>query len=790
MFRHFLKLGFRNMWKHRSYTGINLFGLTIGLTCCMVITLYVLYEAGYDRFHDKSDKIYRVLTESPGFGLSTNSSNALYDQLQKYPGIVSATRVFRHWFQPLISRDKETGFVEEQFFYADTAFFDVFSIQVKSGNAREGMRKPLHVLLTESTAKRYFGSENPVGQTIKYNAEKDFVVAGVIQDFPKNSHFRPDFIASMSSTSVLFWPQFLNSWGQMVKTYMVVSDPVRIGSLELSLTDIYPKRFGKDNATHIKLQPLTAIHLQTPVGGDFGANNDMMYVRLLAILGMVILIISMVNYMNLTAARGMTRAKEVGVRKALGVQKSNLIFQFLSESVLLSFIAIFLAAGLAEFLLPWVNDLAQTELSLSSYSAAIQIPILVLSSLVIGLLGGIYPAMILTRFDAVLVLKGQLKGVAGVKFRQILVILQFAASVVLIFSTVVIYRQMNFVQASRMGYTEDTVVVIPLKDSQVAKSLQALKEGWRQIPGVASVGMANAMPGKAHAGDYLVRDGLDKDVAVAINWIDDAFLPVMEIPLASGRNVSSTFPADEENSILINREGAEQLGFSDPEDALGKIVKLKGTDGDRRRVIIGVLNNFHFETLHHKIEPLVLVPQFGRCAYLMVRLKTNSIHETLASLKSVWQNFATEQPFSYFFMDENFKRLYQQDERWTWVTTAGAVSATVIASLGLFGLSMFSIQRRIKEIGIRKVLGASLPGLIRLLTKEYILLIGIAMAVAWPAAYYLAQRWLEGFVYHIQLDQWSFLFSGFLVLGIAFLTVLTQVYRAANSSPVEALKYE
>lgn len=778
------------MWKHRSYTGINLFGLAIGLTCCIVITLYVLHENSYDRFHEKSDRMYRILTESPGFGLSTNSSNALYDELQKYPDIVSSARVFRHWFQPLISRNKETGFVEEQFFYADTTFFNVFSFKVVAGNVRDGLRKPLHVLLTESTAKRYFGSENPIGQVVRYNAEKDFKVAGIIQDFPMNSHFRPDFIASMSSTSELFWPRFLNSWGQMVKTYLVVNDPARIAELESSLAGIYQKRFGKDNATNIKLQPLTSIHLQTPVGGDFGPNNDMMYVQLLAILGVVILIISLVNYMNLTAARGMTRAKEVGIRKAIGVQRSNLVLQFMSESVLLSLIAMILAAGLTEFVLPLINELTQTELSLSSYSAAVQLPILALSAIIIGLLGGIYPAMIITRFDAVVVLKGSQKGIAGARFRQVLVILQFSASVILIFSTIVIYQQMKFVQASRLGYTQDAVAVIPLKDSQVAKSLPSLKQEWAQIPGVAAVGMANAMPGKAHAGDYLVRDGLDKDVAVAVNWIDDAFLSVMEIPFAAGRNVSSTYAADEENSILINAEGAQQLGFSDPADAIGRTVKLKGTDGERRRVIIGVVNNFHYETLHHKIEPLVLVPQFGRCAYLMVRFKANSIHQTLASLKSVWQNFASEQPFSYFFMDENFRQLYQQDERWTWVTTAGAIAATVIASLGLFGLSMFSIQRRVKEIGIRKVLGASVSGLIRLLTKEYMILILIAMTTACPAGYFLAQKWLDGFVYRIQLNVWSFLLSGFLVLGIAFLTVLIQVYRAAKSNPVEALKYE
>ncbi|MBL7961802.1 ABC transporter permease, partial [bacterium] len=551
MIRHFLKISFRNMWKHSSYTAINLFGLIVGLTCCIIITLYVLHEDSYDKFHEKSDRIYRVLTESPGFGLTTNSSNALYDELQQHPDVVSAARVFRHWFQPLISKDKETGFVEEQFFYADTTFFDVFSVQAVAGDVREGLRKPLNVLLTESTAKKYFGSENPIGHVVRYNAEKDFTVAGIIKDFPVNSHFRPDFVASMSSTTELFWPRFLNSWGQMVKTYLVVNDPARVGALESALTDIYPKRFGKDNATKIKLQPLTSIHLQTPVGGDFGPNNDMMYVRLLAILGIVILIISLVNYMNLTAARGMTRAKEVGIRKAIGVKKSNLILQFLSESVLLSVVAMILAVGLVESILPLINDTAQIGLSLSNYSAIIQIPILAVSAILIGLLGGIYPALIITRFDAVAVLKGTVKGITGARFRQTLVVLQFSASVILIFATIVIYQQMKFVQESRLGYTQDAVAVIPLKDSQAAKGLPALKQEWQRIPGVASVGLANAMPGKAHAGDYLVRDGFDKDVAVSVNWIDEGFLPVMEIPIAAGRNVSPAFTADEENSILI-----------------------------------------------------------------------------------------------------------------------------------------------------------------------------------------------------------------------------------------------
>ena len=778
------------MWKHRTHTGINLFGLTVGLTGCLIIALYVLHELSYDRFHAKADRIYRVMTESPGFGLTTSSSTALYDELKEYPDVVSATRVFRHWFHPLVSRNKEKGFVEEQFFYADSTLFEVFSFEVIAGEGREALSKPFHALLTESTAKRYFGSENPLGQTIKYNAEKEFTVAGIIRDVPQNSHFRPDFIVSLSSAPELFWPGFLRSWGQMVKTYIVVNDPSRIDALRSALTEIYRRRFGQDNATAIRLQPLTDIHLHTEAGGDFGVNNDFQYVQLLAFLGIVILALSLGNYMNLTAARGMTRAKEVGIRRAIGVQRAGLVLQFLAESILLSLIAMILAVSTTELMLPLVNDLIQIKLSLSSAPIVTLLWTLPAFTLMTGLLAGLYPALVISRFDTVQTLKGRTGEIRGGWMRKGMVVLQFSASVVLIFLTMIIYQQMRFIQGSRLGYTDDVVAVVPLKDPAVAEKVVTLKQEWQRISGVQAVAMANAMPGKGHAGDYLTREGLEKPLAVSVNWIDEGFLQVMEIPLAAGRGLSPSFPADEANSLIINAEAASQLGFTNPENAIGQTVRLTGTDNNQIRSIVGVVRDFHYESLHQKIGPLVLVPQFERCAYLMVRFKTASVTEMISSLHTVWGTIASEQPFSYFFMDENVRQWYEQDERWTSMTSLGASIATVIASLGLLGLSMVTIQRRVKEIGIRKVLGASIAGLLRLLTKEYAVLVVLAVVVAWPIGTYLAHKWLEGFAYRNPVDPWTFLGAGVMALSIALLTVIIQAYRATRTNPVEALRYE
>ena len=778
------------MWKHRTHTGINLFGLTVGLTGCLIIALYVVHETRYDRFHAKADQVYRIMTESPGFGLSTSSSTALYDELKEYPDVVSATRVFRHWFQPLISRNKEKGFVEAQFFYADSTFFEVFSFEVVAGEGGEALRKPFHALLTESTAKRYFGSENPLGQTLRYNAEKSFIVAGILRDIPHNSHFRPDFIVSLSSAPELFWPSFLRSWGQMVKTYILVNDPSRVDAVSSALTEIYRKRFGKDNATNIRLQPLTDIHLHTKAGGDFSANNDFQYVWLLAILGVVILALSIVNYMNLTAARGLTRAKEVGIRRAIGVQRISLVLQFLSESVLLSLTAMVLAVSTTELILPIVNDLTQISLSLSSLSLTTLLWTLPAVAILTGVIAGVYPALVISRFDIVQTLKGRTGEIRGGWMRKGMVVLQFSASVILIFLTLIIYQQMRFIQGSRLGYTEDVVAVVPLKDPEVTNRVMTLKQEWQQLSGTEAVAMANAMPGKGHAGDYLTRDGIEKPLAVSVNWIDDGFLPVMEIPLVAGRGVSPAFSADEDNSIMINAEAAHQLGFANPADAIGQMVRLTGTDNNRVRSVVGVVKDFHYESLHQKIAPLVLVPQFDRCAYLMVRFRTASVGEMLNSLRAIWENVATEQPFSYFLMEENFRQFYEQDERWTSMTSIGAAVATIIASLGLLGLSMVTIQKRVKEIGIRKVLGASISGLIRLLTKEYAFLILLATVIAWPVGYYLAQKWLEGFAYQNPIDLWSFLAAGLIALGIALLTVITQTYWAARANPVESLRYE
>ncbi len=790
MIRHFLKVGFRNLWKNRLYSSINIFGLTVGLSACTLIALYVVHELSYDRFHEKADRIYRIHSDSKGFGLSTNSTPVLMDYMKDFPDVESATRVFRHWFDPMISRNKEKGFIEEQFFYVDTSFFSVFSVDVLRGEGASALRDPFNVLLTASTAKKYFGNEDPIGKTLKFNAEQDLRVAGIIRDIPSTSHFHPDFLASMATCGHVFWPNFLKSWGNLVKTYIAVAPHADVASLELRLTDIYQDKWGKDNRVTLRLMPLTDIHLHSTVAKDFGTNNDIRYVRLLGMIGIIILGISLINYMNLTAARGMTRAKEVGIRQAMGVRRNHLVLQFLAESVLFIVMATIVSVILTDSLLPAVGGMVQAPLSFADIPGPTLVAGLVMTIILLGCLGGLYPAFVISRFRAVQVLKGRIDSVRGGWLRKGLVISQFATGVVMLVATLVILAQMKFIRESRTGFTRDQVAVMPLKDPVLAEKLPALKNRWTGITGVQAVALANAMPGKGHAGDYIVHEGRSDELAVAVNWIDEGFVPALELEMAAGRNISPTFGADAEGAILLNVTAAAQLGYSDPEQAIGKVVKLSGTDGGRNRTIVGVVRDFNYESLHHPIEPLVLVPQFDRCAYLMVRMNASGLSGTLDNLRTVWLSLASEQPFSYFFMDENFQQLYLQDQRWSWVIGAGAGTAMLIACLGLLGLVMFTTQRRTKEIGIRKILGSSVSGIVGLLTKEYAVLVLVANIIAWPLAYLWMTDWLTQFAYRTHIS-WS-VFPTVLLLstGIAALTIAFQAIRAALANPTDALKYE
>lgn len=789
MLFNFLKVSLRNMWRNRAYAAINIIGLTVGLTACFIIGVYVIHETSYDRFHEKSERIYRIHSDTRGFGLSNASSPALFSELHKYNAIASATRVFRHWFDPLVSRDKENGFIESQFFFADSSVFDVFSLTLLAGEGREALGRPMTVLLTASTARKYFGKQSPVGSILKYNAEHEFTVAGVIDDFPSTSHVRPDFIASMGSTEKLFWPTFLKSSGNLVKTYIVVRPEASVENLAADLTSIYTTRYGKDNRVTLSLMPLTDIHLKSTVEKDFSVNNDIRYVQLLGVIGLIIILISLINYTNLTAARSLSRSKEVGIRQTLGGFRSMIVIQFLCESFLFVLLGLAFSMVLSEMLFPAINRMTSIHLSFSLLDSTHWMMITA-SVVLLAITGGVYPAWIVARFKIVHTLKGRVEHVRGRWLRKGLVISQFVSGVILIVATSVIWHQMQFIREARLGFTKEEVAIVRLMDPSVASNLPALKQRWLNIPGVQSVTLANAMPGKTHAGDYISHHGTDEDLAVAVNWIDEGFVPTMDLSIIAGRNISPAHPTDNDGSVLINEATARELGYPDPEKAIGTLITLQGTDGGKQRTVVGVVNDFHYESFRHKITPLILVPQFKRCAYLMVRCNTQALDQTLDRIKTVWSEMATEQPFAFTFLDDSFQQLYAQDRRWSLVVGAGASAALIIACLGLFGLVIFSVQRRVKEIGVRKILGATIGNIIRLLTKEYLLMIGAANMIAWPIAYYWMQEWLTQFVYRPSFPWLAFPLALVATMSMAMLTIGFQAFKAAVTNPTKALASE
>ncbi len=787
-----LKLAARHFTRHKSYSMLNVLGLAVGMACCLLIAAYIQDELRYDRMHAAAERIFRVTFQLEGFDESANGPAPLGPALaEHYPEIQASVRVFKHWFAPLLAHGDQ-GFIEERVFFADSAFLSVFSFPLVRGDRATALQKPNSILLTETTARKYFGAENPVGKQLRYNAEIELTVAGVLADVPHTSHLHPDFIVSFSTLSSVFGPQILNGYGMNAfKTYILLKESASAPDLNAKIAKFIPERIDPNRKAVLRLQPLTDIHLHSQISAEFEANSDIRYVYILSAIAFLILAIAAINYTNLSIAQSTSRAKEVGIRKVAGAHRKSLFLQFMSESFVYVFVALVLSLGLAELATPFVNTLSGKELSVLEFVGGWHVVLILGVAIVLGVAAGSYPALFVSRFQPATILKGTSeKGVKLSRIRQGLVVLQFSAAAVMAIGALVVYSQLKYVKTTKLGFQKEQVLVVRVKDGAITSNPGALRTEFLRLPNVASVAWANAMPGKGHAGDHMRWEGSTEEqfFTTAVNWVDENFLATLDLQLAAGRNFSQPLDFGAKKVALINEEAVRAMGWASPEAALGKTLFDAGTASGRPR-IIGVIKDFHFESLHKKITPLVLFPQTP-AAYLLMRVSPANLQQTLVELKSVWDRFAAEQTFAYSFLDEDFDHLYRAEEKWSVLIGAGALLALLTACLGLFGLASLLVEQKTKEVGIRKVLGATVPGIILLLSRQFLKLVALANVIGWPIAYALAVVWLEDYAYRIEPGLSLFLLSGLTTSLIAFAAVSYQAIRTATKNPITTLRYE
>ena len=799
MLINYIKIALRNLKRHKGYTFINIAGLAIGMACCILIILYIYSELNYDRYHENADRIYRLGTNfdvGKAHAKTAVSNHPICPTLSRdYPEVLNAARI-RPYMQRTLVEYKEKQFFEEKIFYADNSVFDVFSFPMIRGDHKSALVTAYSLVITEDVAKKYFADEDPIGKILRLNNDSDFTVTGIIKNVPPNSHFTFDMLCSFE-TLYQHNPEQRERWmGDFNNyTYLLLQENYDFRELEQKFPPLIDKHIGRilkplGGKVEFFLQPLTSIHLHSNLVGEISGNSDIAYIYIFAAIALFILLIACINFMNLSTARSAKRAKEVGIRKVLGSYRGQLIRQFLSESITYSFLAFFIALTLVQLALPLFRSLSGTTLNFQFAEISWLIPCLIGFVFLVGLVAGSYPAFFLSAFRPVRVLKGHSKaGTANSRFRSVLVVLQFAISIVLIAGTSVIMNQLHYMKERRLGFNKEHVVVLPIMEGSIMQSIETIKKELKSHNGVVSVAASSNVPGHGTSRqNAFLPEGfeLNESQMMGAISIDHNFIPTFDMEVVAGRNFSPGFVTDSSKSVLINDTAAQEFGWDDP---VGKTI-TELTGNGITKTVIGVVRDFHVESLHKKIEPLYIENEPSGFDYISIRIRPRNISGTMDFLRKKWKEFDSTGTFDYVFLDESFDSQYRAEERLSTIFSYFTLFAIFIACLGLFGLASFTAEQRTKEIGIRKVLGASVYGIVILLSKEFAKWVLIANIIAWPVAYYAMNKWLQDFAYRINMGVWIFILAGVLTLIIALLTVSYQAVKAALSNPVEALRYE
>ena len=797
MLKNYLKIALRNLQRHKGYSFINIAGLAVGIACCALILLYVRHELSYDRAYEKADRIYRIVSEErseDGVWMGARSPVPLGPALKEtYPEAEDFIRFWRA-FQPVLRYDDKAFGEHGRLYFTDPGVFEVFALDLVAGDPQTALAAPGTIVLTETMARKYFGDDEAMGKVLAYTGYPGrgdhlrFTVTGILRDLPENTHLAFEALASLEGIETE--RDNFGSW-KPIWTYVLLPAHVAPGQLESKLPAFVEQHLGDDpGALVMRLEPITDIHLHSLYEGGFKPGSDIAYVYVFAAIGFFILLIACINFINLATARSLNRAREVGMRKVLGAYRRQLIRQFLGEAFMLTMLGLLLAVVLIELFLPVFNNLFDKTLALDYLHDRALLLMLPALALVVGLLAGLYPAFFLSRFRPVTALKGRATtSPAGTGLRKALVVFQFAISVALIAGTAIVYHQLNYVRSKHLGFDKEQVVVMPNPRTGQEEALLATLQ---QHPNVMYVAESQRVPvNPVNADGRPVRpEGFEETVQVDSYIVDAGFVETFGMAMAAGRPFSKEIATDV-GAFLINETAAKRFGWTPSEEALGK--QLEWTNGPTLGPVIGVVKDFHLTSMHESITPLVLQMRPDESwwrTFISAKIRPTDVAGTLAFLEKTWRAFAPEGAYDYFFIDESFEALHRADARFGETFGFFAALALFIACLGLFGLAAFTAEQRTKEIGIRKVLGASAGGVVLLLSKDFTKLVVVAFVVASPLAYLVMHRWLENFAYRVDISWPIFLVAGLSALGIALLTVSYQSIRAALTNPVEALRYE
>jgi putative ABC transport system permease protein len=808
MFRNFLKIAIRNLGRHKTVSFINISGLAIGISCCLLVGLFINDELSYDRHYKDAGRIYRVVKDfvnDDGSKLpDATSPPALAPAIQKdIPEIEVVARLMPGWGGQFFMRAGEKQFIEENVYRADSSIFKVFSFQFLQGDPATALQPVDALVLTGSMAKKYYGNENPIGKVMEVDTRGPHKVTAVIKDIPENSHFKFDFLTPLRFRDNAGGFRDINSnWGWYnYYTYMKLKPGADIAAVDKKIREVFKANQPK-NENYFYSQAITGIHLTSNLKWELEPNSDESYVYIFGTVAIFILIIACINYINLTTARSTLRAKEIGIRKVSGAVRFALLRQFLTESVLIAILAAALAVALAWTLLPVINNITAKHLSLVPGGSYAILAWVFLFAIAIGLIAGFYPALYLSSFEPVKVLKGEkLSRVRGLSLRKILVVAQFSISIALIIGTIVVMQQIQFIQNAKLGLNKDHVIMIDDVGYLDGSQTNTLKNELLQIPGVRKVASVDGVVGGMNWTTVLLLKGSDNGQLVNFLTVDEDYLDALNMEIKEGHGFSKAFPADtlgygvpgtlerHAGGVILNETAVKDLGI--PEPATGRLLRY-GTDGDTTYYVevVGVVKDFHFTSMHNEIKPFAFFLDPNRRQYFTAKLDGSNMNATLGKIQEAWNRNVTTRPFRYSFLDETYAKLYVAEKNFRTIFLYITVIAIFISCLGLFGLSSFVTEQRTKEIGIRKVLGASVSGIVTMLSKDFIWLVVIASCVAFPVSWWAMNKWLQDFVYRINIGWWVFAVAAFMALLIALATIGYQAIRSALANPVKSLRTE
>ncbi len=806
MIKNILKHSLRALKKQKGYVAINIFGLSVGIACSLIIALFVIHELSYDQYHTKKDRIYRLTLDGK---IGDQEINAAYSaavigptMASDFPEVDKFCRM--NVYNETIIKKEDLIFIVDDFVEADSSFFELFSIPLLKGDVKTVLSEPNTMVLSESTAKKIFGNEDPVNKMLRINTRQEpYRITGVMADFPEATHFNADILSSFVTNPRANDPEWLNN---SFSTYLLLKPNTLAKNVEAKFPGMVEKYIGprvqqlfgvsiadflaQGNKYNFHLQPVTKIHLDPGVEHEVKPATDPKYLIIFASVAILIIVIASINFMNLSTAQATKRAKEIGIKKVSGSSKGMLILQFLTDSTVISLIALVLAVIIVWIGLPFFNNIFDANVRLNLFERFYYIPSLLGFAVFVGILAGTYPAFYLSSFNPNTVLKGKIRdGAKNGKLRSVLVSVQFLISIVLIIGTIIMYRQLTFMINKDVGFDKERLLVIENAGS-IGDKVNTFKEELLRLPEIDKVSVSTAVPGHNNNNNGYMMEGRDGETfLMQTSWVDYDFLETYNIRLADGRNFDRSFGSDEQ-ACIVNRKAIEEFAVSD--FSTTRFLDFD-TDGSNSKIpIIGVCNDFNFQSLHNRITPYIMRFKteglyFG---YVTVKFGPNATAQSVKKVEEVWKRFASNNPLQYFFMDDDFSRMYNTERQNAKLSVVFAIIGILIAALGLFGLTSFTIQQRTKEVGVRKALGASGLSIFYLISKEIIVLVCIATAVAWPLIYFVATNWLHNYYYRIHLRPFEFIIGFLVAISIALATISYKTMQSVRINPSDTLRYE